>query len=155
MDFGEEANAFIRSAHLQGLRMLLIGGGAVNFHGYQRQSPDLDFWMEPGEENFRRLALALEDIGYEVGEFPASVRNGEKNITLKMSPGLDVELITHLAPGSTFDEAWGRAEQVELKGEPTVLFRIFSFRDLIESKLRSGRPKDLLDVQELQRRHRS
>jgi len=33
MDFGEDATAFIRSEHLRGLRMLLIGGGAVNFHG--------------------------------------------------------------------------------------------------------------------------
>jgi hypothetical protein len=31
-------------------------------------------------------------------------------------------------------------------------FRVLNFPDLIESKLRSGRPKDLLDVQELKRR---
>lgn len=32
MDFGEDATAFIRSEHLRGLRMHLLGG-AVNFHG--------------------------------------------------------------------------------------------------------------------------
>lgn len=152
MDFGEEVNAFIRAANACGVRMLMIGGGAVNFHGYQRQSADLDFWMEPTPLNFEHLAKALEKIGYLVGAFPGSVLNAEQNITLKMSPGLDVELITHLSPGYTFDQAWARAEHVELTGEQVVLFRILSYLDLIESKMRSGRPKDLLDIQELQRK---
>ena len=25
---------------------LMVGGGAVNFHGYQRHSADVDFWIE-------------------------------------------------------------------------------------------------------------
>ncbi len=75
----------------------------------------------------------------------------EQNITLKMSPGLDVET-THLSPGFAFDTAWTRAEQAALTGEPVVLFRILSYLDLIEGKMRSGRPKDLLDIQELQRK---
>jgi len=152
MDFGDEVNAFIRAANSSGVRMLMIGGGAVNFHGYQRQSADLDFWMEPTPLNFDRLAKALEQIGYEVGGLPGSVLRAEQNITLKMSPGLDVELITHLSPGCTFDQAWTRAEHVELTGEPVILFRILSYLDLIESKMHSGRPKDLLDIQELQRK---
>jgi hypothetical protein len=63
-----------------------------------------------------------------------------------------VEVITFLKPGFTFDEAWERAVQMELAGEPVMLYRILAFEDLITSKLRSGRPKDLLDVQELKRR---
>jgi hypothetical protein len=79
--------------------MLLIGAGAVNFHGYQRQSPDLDLWMEPISANFQQLAAALRSIGYEVDAFHVSVMNSDQNITLKMSPGLDVEIITFLRPG--------------------------------------------------------
>ncbi len=63
MDFGEEVNAFSRAANSSGVRMLMIGGGAVNFHGYQRQSADLDFWMEPTPLNFDRLSKALTQIG--------------------------------------------------------------------------------------------
>ncbi|MFN6117262.1 MAG: hypothetical protein ACK46C_15470 [Flavobacteriales bacterium] len=152
MLFGKEVNAFLRATAQYGVRMLLVGGGAVNFHGYQRQSPDLDFWMEPTSDNFSQLVLALRSLGYEVDGFPRKVLHSEQNITLQMSPGLEVEVITFLKPGFTFDEAWERAVQMELAGEPVMLYRILAFEDLITSKLRSGRPKDLLDVQELKRR---
>ncbi|MBK8227393.1 MAG: hypothetical protein IPK70_09500 [Flavobacteriales bacterium] len=74
---------FLRAANGHGVRMLLIGGGAVNFHGYQRQSPDLDFRMEPTPANFDRLAAALRSIGFDVEAFPEKVSQGEQNITLK------------------------------------------------------------------------
>lgn len=150
--FSEVVSEFLRAANEQGLRMLLIGGGAVNFHGYQRQSPDLDFWMEPEPVNFDRLTRTLQNIGYEVDTFPEPVLSGQQNISLKMSLGLDVEVITFLRPGFSFNEAWERAELVELVGEPIMRFRVLAFDDLVNSKLRSGRPKDLLDVQELRRR---
>ena len=152
MHFGEEVNAFLRAANDHHVRMVLIGGGAVNFHGYQRQSPDLDFWMEPTSENFNQLAAALRSIGYDVDQFPDPVLKSDKNITLKMSPGLDVEVITFLRPGCTFEEAWSRAELIELTGEPVQSVHVMSLPDLLESKARSGRPKDLLDILELKRK---
>jgi hypothetical protein len=155
MDFGEEANAFITAATDHGVRLLLIGGGAVNFHGYQRQSPDIDLWIEPTEDNFTRLAAALRSIGYEVDRFPETVLKAEQNISLKMSPGLDVEVITFLRPGFTFDEGWNRAGSVPLAGGRHTSVRVLSFNDLVQSKLRAARPKDLLDVQELKRRRKS
>ncbi|MBL7952862.1 MAG: hypothetical protein JNM62_14225 [Flavobacteriales bacterium] len=150
MEFGEEADAFIRAASQNGVRLLLVGGGAVNFHGYQRQSPDIDFWIEPTAENFVRLADALRSIGYEVDRFPDPVLKAEQNISLKMSPGIDLEVITFLRSGFTFDEGWERAARVILAGGTTL--HVLSFNDLVESKLRAARPKDLLDVQELKRR---
>ena len=152
MHFGEEVTAFLRAANDHHVRMVLIGGGAVNFHGYQRQSPDLDFWMEPTSENFNQLAAALRSIGYDVDQFPDPVLKSDKNITLKMSPGLDVEVITFLRPGCTFEEAWSRAELIELTGEPVQSVHVMSLPDLLESKARSGRPKDLLDILELKRK---
>ncbi|MBL0126944.1 MAG: hypothetical protein IPP83_05670 [Flavobacteriales bacterium] len=152
MHFGEEVTAFLRAANDHSVRMVLIGGGAVNFHGYQRQSPDLEFWMEPTSENFNQLAAALRSIGYDVDQFPDPVLKSDKNITLKMSPGLEVEVITFLRPGCTFEEAWSRAELIELSGEPVQSVHVMSLPDLLESKARSGRPKDLLDILELKRK---
>ena len=152
MDFGKEANEFIRAASAFEVRLLLIGGGAVNFHGYQRQSPDIDFWIEPTEGNFAQLAGALRVMGYDVERFPEPVLRAEQNISLQMSPGLDVEIITFLRPGFTFNEGWERALPVVLEDGKGTTVRILSFKDLIESKLKAARPKDLLDVQELKRR---
>jgi hypothetical protein len=44
--FKNQVSDFIIKANENGVRMLLVGGGAVNFHGYQRQSANIDFWIE-------------------------------------------------------------------------------------------------------------
>jgi hypothetical protein len=45
---------FVSLCHKQKVKMLLVGGGAVNFHGYQRHSADIDFWINPTAENLVR-----------------------------------------------------------------------------------------------------
>ncbi|MGV9012710.1 MAG: nucleotidyl transferase AbiEii/AbiGii toxin family protein [Flavobacteriales bacterium] len=150
--FGKEISDFLRAAHDNNLRVLLVGGGAVNFHGYQRHSADIDFWIEPSTENFDRLLNVLRVLGYELSNLPEAVLRQEQNISIKISPEMEIELITRFTSGRTFEEAWGNSEVSELAGEPVALFRVLSYEDLIASKLRSARPKDLLDVQELRRK---
>lgn len=69
---------FLKQAQKHQVKMILVGGGAVYFHGYQRHS----------------------------------------------------EVIME---------------------EPVLRWRVISYEDLIDSKIKAGRPKDLLDIQELQR----
>jgi len=152
MRFDEEVTAFLRATQEHGVMMLMVGGGAVNFHGYQRHSADIDFWIDPNEGNFARLVAALRSIGLEVDRLPEAVVRSEQNISIKISPDLDIELITRFDPGCTFDEAWSRGETAELAGQPVTRYRVIGFHDLLESKGRAARPKDLLDVQELKRR---
>jgi len=51
-DWQDEMYNFMRLCNEHGVRMLLVGGGAVNFHGYQRYSNDLDFWLDTTSGNF-------------------------------------------------------------------------------------------------------
>lgn len=41
--FNSDVNHFIFLANKNEVRMLLVGGGAVNLYGYQRHSADVDF----------------------------------------------------------------------------------------------------------------
>ena len=134
--------------------MILVGGGAVNFHGYQRHSTDLDFWIEIDPENLSALNKALRNLGFPLDEFPSSVGEGEQNISLKFSPDnpLQIELITSFSLKKSFSEVWEKAEIGEINGEPIVRYRILPYEDLIDSKIIAGRPKGLLDIQELQKR---
>lgn len=150
--FGEEISGFLREAHRQGLRVLLVGGGAVNFHGYQRHSHDIDLWIDASSENFDKLLGVLRTLGYALESLPEAVLRQEQNISLKISPDMEIELITRFNPGKTFEEAWAASEATVLAGEPVAIYRVLGYDDLIASKLRSARPKDLLDVQELQRK---
>jgi hypothetical protein len=152
MLFGDEVQGFLRAAHREGLRILLVGGGAVNFHGYQRHSADIDLWVDPTVANFDRLVAVLKSLGYAVEHLPDAVLRSEQNISIKISPHLELELITRFHPGCTFQEAWDRSVTGELAGEPVARYHVLRYEDLIESKRRSARPKDLLDIQELQRK---
>lgn len=133
--------------------MIMVGGGAVNFHGYQRHSADVDFWINPTTENFKRLLAVFQNLGYNISKLPDSVLKGEQNISLKFSPvQIDIELITRFSVNKPFEEAYKESKLVELKNDQTIFkWRVLSLEDLIISKIKSGRPKDLLDIQELKK----
>jgi len=128
--------------------MILVGGGAVNFHGYHRHSADIDFWIDTDPENMEKLKSIIIEMGYELEQFPPEVMKGEQNISVKISPISEIELITQFNPGKKFEDAFNDADI--FKGE-TIQYRVISYEDLITSKIKSGRPKDLLDIQELKR----
>ncbi len=152
MEFEAEVRTFLSEAARHGLRIIMVGGAAVNHHGYKRHSADVDLWMEPVPENFDRLLRILKTLGYDLEDLPPAVRQGEQNVSIKISPGQEIELITCFNPGCTFEEAWARCEVAPVAGAEVAKYRILAFDDLINSKVKSARPKDLLDVYELQRR---
>lgn len=51
----QNIDQFLKEASREGVKMLLVGGGAVNFYGYQCHSADVDFWIDTSEENFSKL----------------------------------------------------------------------------------------------------
>lgn len=148
LNFDKTVNSFIRAAEKNKVKMILVGGGAVNFHGYLRHSADIDFWVDISNENLKNLLATLKDIGYELEDFPENVKKGKQNISLKISPLFELELITNFNPGKTFTEAFNQSILFE-KGN--LKYRILSFNDLINSKITTNRTKDKLDIEELQR----
>jgi len=146
----QKIDDFIFLSNQKQVKMLMVGGGAVNFHGYQRHSADVDFWIETSELNFKKLIQVFKEMGYEITDFPEEVKNKRKNISVKFSPeDINLELITNFSTYLTFDEAYKKSEKVKINKEQILKWRVLSYDDLINSKLRSQRPKDLLDVQQL------
>lgn len=152
MQFADVVKGFLRASDQHGLRLLLEGSGAVNFHGYQRHAADIDLWMDPDPDSFSKLLVVLRSLGYDNNTLPEAVLRHEQNISIKISPDLEIELITRFDPGRNFQEAWERSVTGELAGLPVARYHVLDHEDLIASKLRSARPKDLLDVQELRRK---
>lgn len=103
--------------------------------------------------NFDKLLAVLNALGYAVEDLPKKVLDAEQNITIKISPEQEIELITRFNDGCSFDEAWERCAFGEINGVPVARYRVLAIDDLINSKVKSGRPKDLLDVLELKRIH--
>ncbi len=146
----ENIDTFIELTNQHQVKMIMVGGGAVNFHGYQRHSADVDFWIDTTTDNLNKLIAVFKDMNYEIEDFPDSVKRQEQNISIKFSPvELNLELITCFSINKTFDEAYADAEKVEINGEKLLRWNVLSFDDLITSKIKAGRPKDLLDIQQL------
>ena len=141
---------FIYIANKHNVRMLMVGGGAVNFYGYQRHSADVDFWIETTEENFKKLVLVCQEMGYGIDDFPSNVKQQQQNISIKLSPlDLDLELITNFSVDKTFSQAFDNSEIITVKRNSFLRWNVLSYDDLILSKIKANRSKDLLDIQQL------
>jgi hypothetical protein len=148
----EHIDSFLIACSKWEVNMMMIGGGAVNFHGYQRHSADVDFWFEASSENFSKLISALNEIGFTITEFPTKVLNQEQNISIKFSPvTIQIELITNFSVNRPFGEALADAYEVQIGSNKLYRYHVIGYNDLITSKIKAARPKDLLDIQELER----
>mgnify|MGYP000296422248 CR=1 FL=1 len=85
-NWDNEILSFIELSSRNNVRMIMVGGGAVNFHGYQRHSADVDFWIDTTEENFKNLVIVFNEMGYEITDFPDDVKQQLQNISVKFSP---------------------------------------------------------------------
>lgn len=67
-------DSFIELANKHDLKMLMVGGGAENFHGYQRHSADVDFWIDTSAVNLNKLVRILNEMGFEIEDLPQDVK---------------------------------------------------------------------------------
>lgn len=146
INYNSIVETFVQLACQNKVRMLLVGGGAVNFYGYQRHSADIDFWVDLTDQNLENLKTTLNQLGYQFDHFPENVLKGLQNISVKISPALDLELITCFNPGKSFDQAYADSIPVTIGGNELQKYYVLCFDDLINSKIRAGREQDLRDV---------
>ena len=62
---------FLRCAQQNHLRYLLIGGYAVNYYGYIRNTDDIDIWLAPTNENKEAFKATLRCMGYAASDIGA------------------------------------------------------------------------------------
>lgn len=140
---------FLKCAFKSKLRYLIIGGYAVNFYGYSRNTSDLDIWIAPTKENKKLFIDTLLCMKYSEREVVYLL---DEDFTVPFigyfgSPGNDIDMLTVVHHSLSFDEAEKTTSTFEI--EPGLFINFISYDLLIKSKLLSRRPKDLLDISEL------
>src|SRR5947207_15603356 len=55
---------FLKCAQQNNLRYMLIGGYAVNYYGYNRNTDDMDVWLAPTNENKQAFINTLLCMNY-------------------------------------------------------------------------------------------
>jgi hypothetical protein len=124
---------------------VIVGGYAVAFHGYVRATKDIDVLFRNTPGNIENLIGALSDFGL-TGEHIKRPLFSEAGsiIRLGVSPVM-LELINAVS-GLTFDQIW-ECRVKGLYGDASVFY--ISREHLLVNKRASGRPRDLLDIEEL------
>ena len=125
----------------------VVGGVAVNAHGYVRATHDLDIFIRPTEENARAAFSALLALGVPLeGLEPADLLDDEEN--LRFGPEEDhIDILTSIGE-MAFDQVWRNRVETVVDGLPVSFI---SKSDLMENKRQVGRLRDLADVEELAR----
>ncbi|CAD5290559.1 MULTISPECIES: hypothetical protein [unclassified Imperialibacter] len=146
----KEVKAFLQSLYDHEVKYMLVGGIATVYHGFVRTTQDLDLWVQEVPENKQRLVNALKAI---------DVAGAENYLTVPMIPGRSTISIgddrfvadfmgyTKAFKPEDFEACYAKARKGHFDETPITVIHI---NDLIKEKTLCGRPKDLLDVTELE-----
>jgi hypothetical protein len=128
-------------------RFLVVGAYAVSYHAEPRATGDLDVWVEATLENARRVHAALAAFGAPLDELTVADLADERTVFQMGVPPRRIDILTSIT-GVLFAKAW--PERVEASyGE--VRFPLLGREALITNKRAVGRPKDLLDLELLEK----
>ncbi|WP_194775686.1 hypothetical protein [Pararhodonellum marinum] len=150
----EEIVRIWRSLFNADVKFIVVGGFAVNFYGYNRNTGDLDLLLEDTPENRKKLRNAFKELG--LGDFKElesiPFLAGWTDISLDF--GLRLDLMSGLKglEEYNFEELKTKATTVILDG---VLIDFLDYQSLIKTKRVCGRPKDILDIEELEKINKS
>lgn len=141
-----------------GVEFVLIGGLALGSWGVVRGTKDVDVVPDPDLENLRRLAeVAVEMGGYvqageslagSTGSILALLTGGERALIETRLAPLDV--VQNLEGVPAYAELASRSVQASLLG---VRVRVCALEDLRAMKRAAGRPRDLVDLDDLDAAH--
>ncbi len=118
-------------------------------HGVPRATGDLDVWVSSDPSNADLVRQAIVDFGAPVDALGISSEDLEKQGTVLQigQPPRRIDILTTVT-GLDFDDAW-RNRIIHRVGKEDVPF--LSRRDLVCNKKATGRPKDLADLDALER----
>ncbi len=139
--------AFLELLEKYTVHYMVVGGYAVQFHGVDRPTTDLDLWVHDSAENITNLKSAVAGFGYPQPDVIDRLAN-DPNLTQQLGrPEAPIELMTHLVQVD-FTDCYMHAIEMEVN---QITVPIISKFDLIAYKRAYGRPKDLADVKKLKK----
>jgi hypothetical protein len=147
--FDEDLLNFWKLLSAEEVKYIMVGGVAVNLHGYLRATGDVDVWIDDTIENRQALGKVLAHLGYP----------GVDMVNMQIVPGwtdfyigprieLDI-LVSMKGVGEySFSECLNMAFIAEIEDLKVPFLHI---NQLIANKKAVNRPKDQLDIIELEK----
>jgi len=145
--FPADLREFLKLLNSARVEYLLIGSYAVAYCGYPRATGALDICVAVSDENARKLVQILKDFGFDVPKLKPEVFLENDRVVRFGEPPLQIEILTTIS-GVSFPDCFARRARVKFDG---LRVNLIGFEDLKKNKAASGRPKDLDDLQALER----
>ena len=147
MNLNENFVDFIDLLNKHKAKYVLVGGWAVIFEGYSRNTGDMDILVEREEKNADKILAVIKDflgstIGFEKEDFLK-----EENVIMMGRPPFRIDILTDIS-GVSFKEAYESSKIYEDGG---LKIRCIHINELIKNKKATGRLKDLGDVDMLEK----
>lgn len=126
---------------------ILVGGYAVIFHGYNRTTGDLDVWVKPTVNNYRKMLLAFKAFGLSPFNMTENLflNLDENDVFTFGRPPVCIDILTKVK-GLDFDNAFTNSSMVKFDG---LDVKMIDLRDLKKAKKAAGRAKDIDDLEHL------
>ncbi len=148
--YDDDLLSFWQALNKNQVKYIMVGGFAVNMHGYIRATKDADMWINDSVENRKNLRQAFLELNY--GDF-------ESLETMQFIPGwsefyigggivLDIMTGMKGLEGYSFDECLKVASVADLNG---VLVPFLHINQLVANKKAVARSKDQIDIMALEK----
>jgi hypothetical protein len=128
---------------------IMVGGFAVNMHGFTRTTGDIDIWLKDTIPNRLNFGSAMIKSGYD-GVTWEEIKFVPGWSDFYIGPGIRLDIMIEMKglTDISFDEALSAAYIGEIED---LLVPFLSINHLIANKKAVNRPKDQIDVIELEK----
>lgn len=132
------------------VQYIMVGGFAVNMNGYIRATKDSDIWLNDTLDNRKNFRKAYAELGYGDFESFETMDFAPGWTQFYISGGLVLGIMTSMKglEDKAFEECLDQARLADLNGVRVPFLHI---NDLLANRKAVGRPKDQLDVLELEK----
>jgi len=148
--FPENFEELLLAFNKHDVSYMVVGAYALNFHGYNRSTSDLDIWVESSEINKEKIYLALLSMKLpEEGLKEFSTLDFRESYIFRVGEKPWCVKIFNSITGVKFKEAM--LHQVRSQFADGLAVNFIDWRDLVVNKMLTGRTKDKADIEELQK----
>lgn len=153
-----------RTLNRADVHYLLVGGLAVNAHGYVRPTKDVDLVIHLEESNLKRALVALADAGYQPYQHvdAKGLANPEQRRQWREDKGMvvlkfwsdehpETPLDVFIEEPFDFLKEYARSRPQDLAEDCQI--KVVALGTLLSLKRAANRPRDLIDIEHLNELH--
>ena len=147
--FYQDFRDFLQALNENEVDYILVGGYSVIFHGYSRTTGDMDIWVKRDSDNYKKIKKTFFQFGLSL--FDMTEDNFLNHPTWDVfsfgNPPVCIDIMIKVK-GVSFEECFTESQ---LFNDDNLEVRVINFNHLIQTKKESNRPKDIDDINNLEK----